>query len=183
MKKVIQVKLNPQGIDDAIKELEEWRKWMLLKTKELLDRLSGRGYRIMSINFEHVEYDGDYDIRCDIRENGENKVALLAIGYEALFIEFGTGVKYPDDHPERFIGYAEGMAHRGEYGKGKGKNPEGWDYVGYQGKEFKHSARKGNGLIVWHTYGNPANMCMYNTKTQLEEEFEDIAREVFNDRP
>ena len=178
-KKVIQMSLTPASIQQAIQEVENHQKWIVEKTKELVDRLASRGYQIMSVNFEHAVYDGTNDVRCDIREAGENKVALLALGDTALFIEFGTGVKYPDDHPERFTGYAEGMAHRGEYGKGKGKNPNGWRYVGEAGTNgVRSKAAKVKSVI--HTYGNPANMCMYNTKIQLEEDFEHIARSVFN---
>ena len=176
MSKIVEFTLDSKSIDKAIQELKDYEEWLIVKTKELLDRLAGRGYRIMNVNFAHAEYDGTNDVRCDIREEGDNVVVLYAFGDTALFIEFGTGVKYPDDHP-----YKELLPYgRGEYGKGKGKNPAGWRYVGEAGTHgVRSKAAKVKSVI--HTYGNPANRCVYNTILQLEDEFEDIAREVFND--
>ena len=42
----------------------------------------------------------------------KNKIAVVAVGSATLFIEFGTGVKYPDNHPEA----AEHGMIRGGYG-------------------------------------------------------------------
>ena len=174
--KVIKLKLTSRGIDKAIKELEEWQKWIEEKTKDFLYELSKEGIQIMSAKFSEAIYDGSNVVTCEIEERGENKVALLAIGTMVLFIEFGTGVKYPDDHPEAHTDGHE--MNRGEYGKGKGANPNGWRYVGEAGTqgELSPNARKKS---VMHTYGNPANMCMYNTKKELAERFEEIARRVF----
>lgn len=175
-KKTVKFALDSKSIDKAIQEVRDYEEWLKKKTKELLDKLGGKGYRVMELRFQHAEYDGTNDVKCDIREEGDNVVVLYAFGETVLFIEFGTGVKYPDDHPyQRVLPYG-----RGEYGKGKGKNPGGWRYVGEPGTHgVRSKAAKKKSII--HTYGNPANKCVYDTISQLIDEFEDIAREVFND--
>ena len=103
-----------------------------------------------------------------------NKAAVVAIGSSVLFIEFGTGVKYPDSHPEagKF-----GFEHGG-YGHHLGRLEKGWRYQGDPGTNGEVIATgKHAGEI--HTYGNPANMSMYYTVRELEEKFEEIARRVY----
>ena len=180
-KKTVKIKLTSDSIDDAINELKENKKWLKEKTQELVDKLAGRGYRIACINFDHADYDGYNDVKCDMVELDENRVLVVALGGKSLFIEFGTGIRYPDDHP-----YKEtyGMVGRGEYGKGKGKDPNGWTYTGdarYQGTRGVFIGETKNGKYKFHTYGNPANRCMYDAKCQVEDEYEEIVRRVFND--
>lgn len=184
-KHVIHIKLTPKSIDKAIKEVEEKKKWLDEKTQELVKLLGEEGVRTASLKFSEAIYAGYNNVECKIEDRGENKVAVIAFSQgeidednAVLFIEFGTGVVYPDNHPEK----PEGLLGRGEYGSGHGKNPEGWDYTGtaaYQGSaDFKHSTNI-DGLNVYHTKGNPANMCMYKTVRELEEDFTKIARRVF----
>ena len=174
MKKVITVKLNSRSIQKAIDELKAYKKWLTEKTKEFLKALADEGMEIASAKFESATYDGTNDVKCQVEERSDNKVAILAIGGATLFIEFGTGVTYPDDHPEA----AQNGMIRGKYGHGLGKLKGGWRYDGDPGTngtvitEGKHA-----GMI--HTYGNPANMCMYLTIRELEDKFEEIARRVY----
>ena len=178
MTKVINLSLTEKSIDHAIQEVKEYRKWIETKTQELVTELGKIGVDIASLKFEKAIVSGKNDVKCSLRNKGKNKVAVVATGKATLFIEFGTGVRWADDHPDK----PAGLLGRGEYGKGKGKNPGGWDYVGTEedqgtGGIFKHSAR--NGLNVYHTYGDPANKPMYETERELQEQFEDIARRVF----
>lgn len=174
MKKVINVKMSARGVEKAIKEFEKLQNYLERKTQELLYRLAEEGITIMSAKFSEAVYDGSNQVICEIEERDENMVAVMAIGAVVLFIEFGTGVKYPDDHPEA----AENGMVRGEYGKGKGANPQGWRYVGEAGTNGVRSVTAVKKSVI-HTYGNPANMCMYLTIRELEERFEEIARQVF----
>ena len=98
-------------------------------------------------------------------------MAVVAYGNATLFIEFGTGVAFPDDHPEA----AENGMIRGGYGKHQGLNPDGWRYRGNPGT---HGVVERNGKV--HTYGNPANMSMYQAMRDVEREFTEIARRVFD---
>ena len=173
MKKKIKVEISPDGVANAIKELKEYKRWLIEKTHEFLKELGKEGVDIMSAKFSHAVYDGTNDVRCKMEERGENKVAVMAIGNATLFIEFGTGVRYPDNHPEA---HENGMI-RGEYGHGLGKLPQ-WRYRGEAGSNGVPIVNgRHEGEII--TRGNPANMSMYKTIRELQERFEEIARKVF----
>ena len=173
-RKVIHVELNESSIENAINELKAYRQWLLKKTDEFLRVLGDEGVQIASVNFAQATYDGTNDVSCMVEERGDNRLAVMAIGGAVLFIEFGTGITYPDDHPEAA---ANGMI-RGEYGHRLGRLEKGWRYKGDPGTngeiitEGKHAGEV-------HTYGNPANMSLYSTIKELEERFEEIARRVY----
>lgn len=174
MSKTITLTLSPEGIDQAIAEYKTWRQEFEAKCKEFLQALAEEGVQIASANFSTAVYDGTNDVTVEMQEKGDNTVAVVAIGNATLFIEFGSGILYPDTHPEAG---SLGMI-RGEYGYGLGGNIWGWTYRGDPGT---------NGQVIsqgWqrgkiHTFGNPANMCMYRTKEELENRFTAIARRIF----
>lgn len=173
-KRVIKVKLTSAGIDQAIRELEDYKKWLVTKTKEFLKALGEAGVEIANAKFKDATYAGTNDVSCHIEERGDGKVAVVAIGNAVLFIEFGTGVRYPDNHPEAG---KHGMV-RGEYGYKLGRLEKGWRYTGDPGNAGE-VITKGKHAGEVHTYGNPANMSMYQTVRELEEKFEEIARRVY----
>lgn len=173
-KRVIKVSLNEQSIDNAIRELNDYKKWIQDKTKEFLKALADEGLQIASAKFAEAKYAGTNDVACSVEERGDYMVAVVAVGNATLFIEFGTGITYPDNHPEAG---KMGMV-RGGYGYHLGRLEKGWRYTGDPGKmgevitEGKHAGEV-------HTYGNPANMCMYLTVEELKDKFEEIARRVY----
>ena len=173
-KRVIKVQLNEAGINRAIKELEDYKKWLVEKTKEFLKALADEGVEIANTKFAKAVYDGTNDVSCSVEERGDNKIAVVAVGGATLFIEFGTGVKYPDNHPEAG---KHGMI-RGQYGYKLGRLPQGWRYEGNPGSNGE-VITEGKHVGEVHTYGNPANMSMYQTIRELEEKFEEIARRVY----
>ena len=91
-KRVIKVQLNEASINRAIKELEDYKKWLLSKTKEFLKALADEGVEIANSKFAKAVYDGTNDVSCSVEERGDNKIAVVAVGGATLFIEFGTGV-------------------------------------------------------------------------------------------
>ena len=173
-KKVIKVKLTPDSIQNAIDETYSFKRWILDKTTELLKELAERGVSVAKINFspQNAVYDGTNDVTVDFEMRGDKKVAVVATGNAVLFIEFGTGLLWPDTHPENHYS-------RGEYGYGLGKMAGGWRYDGEPGTngevitEGKHAGKV-------HTYGNPANASLYLTVRDVEREFTEIARRVFS---
>lgn len=173
-KRIIKVPLTEQGIDRAIKELKDYKKWLQESTKKFLEELGNAGVEIASAKFQQAVYDGTNDVSVSLEKRGQNKVAVVAVGSSVLFIEFGTGVRYTESHPEAD---ANGMT-RGAYGYHLGRLEKGWRYTGDPGSngevitEGKHAGEV-------HTYGNPANMSMYQTVRELEEKFEEIVRRCY----
>lgn len=173
-KRVVRVKMTEQSITEAIKELKAYRSWLIKCTKELLKALADEGMQISSVKFSQAIYDGTNDVAVSVEDKGLTKVAVVAVGAATLFIEFGTGVKYPDDHPEA----QKNNMIRGEYGYKLGRFEKGWRYRGEPGTNGEViTDGKHDGMI--HTYGNPANMCMYSTVRELEQHFEELAKRVF----
>lgn len=172
--KVIQVPLSVRGIEKAIQELDEYKRWLKRCSENLLSKLADRGYQIASAKFQNVTYDGENDVKVSVDDRGKSVKAVVAVGSSVLFIEFGTGIVYPDVHPEA----ASNGMNRGEYGKGHGKNRT-WYYYGEPGSNgtvVRDNTVKGP-LIA--THGNPANMAMYNTVKELKSILPQLVKESF----
>lgn len=169
----VSVKLTEADIDKYLVTLRAWMKKFEAKISEFLKALAQEGYDCAVRNYEAAIYDGTNDVSCKIEEIDERTVAVVAVGDSVLFVEFGTGVRYPNDHPEA---QRLNMVH-GEYGSKRGKNPKGWNYSGEPGTNGEPSTTVPN-LI--HTYGNPANTCLYRSKQEVENQFKEIAQRVFS---
>jgi len=165
--------LTGEGLDEFINSLDNYDKWLKAKANELLTRLTDEGYQIAAAGFTGAAYDGTNDSAVSVEDRGENIKAVVAVGSAVLFIEFGTGITYPDDHPEAG---QHGMV-RGGYGKGKGKQAT-WGYYGDPGTNGEVRTNK-SGKEVVLTHGNPANKPMYEAAKQLREKLPGMVREVF----
>lgn len=173
MKKVA-ITLSGRDIDHLIREVEDWKNWLLDRTTIFLGRLAQEGMEIASAKFEQAVYDGTNDVSVTVEPRGNNVRAVVATGRATLFIEFGTGVTYPDNHPEA----GELGMKRGEYGQGHGKQ-QSWGYYGEPGTNGLLKEKKNGGFVVI-THGTPANMPMYETIKELQDRLTDIAKEVFS---
>lgn len=173
MKKVA-ITLSGRDIDRLLREVEDWKNWLLDRTTIFLGRVAQEGLEIASAKFERAVYDGTNDVSVTVEPRGNNVQAVVATGKATLFIEFGTGVTYPDNHPEAG---KLGMK-RGEYGQGHGKQ-QSWGYYGEPGTNGLLKEKKNGGFVVI-THGNPANMPMYETVKELQDRLTDIAKEVFS---
>ena len=173
--KKISVSLTPAGLDTAIRELQAYKKWLLDRAPVFVEELAKAGVEIADLKYHYAVYDGTNDVKVTLDDKEPLRKAVVAVGMAALFIEFGTGVQtWPDNHPEA----ADLGMVRGSYGKGYGKR-KAWVYEGEPGS--MGLPLKGDKVL---THGNPANMSMYQTKQELTELFESIAKRVFvYDRP
>ena len=106
-----------EGIDDLLNAIEDKKKWLDRKTEELVERLTDYGVVIANAGFMGAAYDGTNDFYVGFEHRGDAHRAVIATGDTVLFVEFGTGVVYPDNHPEAG---KNGMV-RGAYGLGHGK--------------------------------------------------------------
>lgn len=173
-KRAIRVPLTERGIDQAIRELRRYRTWLEDCTEKFLKALGDEGVSVASAKFQSAAYDGTNDVSVSVESRGEAQIAVVAVGSAVLFIEFGTGVRYPDNHPEAG---QNGFSH-GQYGYKLGGMQKGWRYRGDPGTHGELITRGKHAGEV-HTYGNPASMSMYLTVRELEQKFEEIARRCY----
>lgn len=170
-KKVISCSLDTQSINDAIKELRQYKKDFLQKEKKLLEGLAMLGVKEASVRFTTAMYDGVNDVHVTLKKIA-NGYAIVAKGQAVAFIEFGTGVyhnpsePYPNPRPEGIVGI-------GEYGQGKGKR-KAWFYKGEAGSNGEVQK---NGVVK--TRGNPAAMPMWYASEEMRNSILKLAREVF----
>lgn len=172
--KTVKVPLSQRGIDTLLREIESYTVWLKERSQVLLDRLAQAGVEVASARFAKAAYDGTNDASVSLETRGEGVRAVVAVGASVLFIEFGTGVTYPDNHPQA----AELGMKRGEYGQGHGKQSS-WGYYGDPGTNGVVKTKK-DGSTVVITHGNPANMPMYETVKELEAMLPDLVKEVFS---
>lgn len=174
MSQTINVPLSIPAYDSLIRKIEDLENWQSDRAIVFADRLAQEGMEIASIKFSQAVYDGTNDVSVTVEPRGNNVRAVVATGGATLFIEFGTGVTYPDDHPEA----GELGMKRGEYGQGHGKQ-HSWGYYGDPGTNGVLKEKKNGGFVVI-THGNPANMPMYETVKELQDRLMKIAKEVFS---
>lgn len=172
--KTVKVPLSQRGIDTLLREIESYTVWLKERSQVLLDRLAQAGFEVASARFAKAAYDGTNDASVSMETRGDGARAVVAVGASVLFIEFGTGVTYPDNHPQA----AELGMKRGEYGKGHGKQSS-WGYYGDPGTNGVVKMKK-DGSTVVITHGNPANMPMYETVKELEAMLPELVKEVFS---
>ena len=174
MSQPINVPLSIPAYDSLIRKVEDLGNWQSDRAIVFADRLAQEGLEIASVKFSQAVYDGTNDVSVTVEPRGNNVREVVATGGATLFIEFGTGVTYPDDHPE-----AEELGmKRGEYGQGHGKQ-HSWGYYGDPGTNGVLKEKKNGGFVVI-THGNPANMPMYETVKELQDRLTEIAKEVFS---
>lgn len=170
------IKYEVKGLDSALKKLNRITSRMDRidsYVEKFTCRLAEIGLDKATVSFSEAEYDGTNDVRVTLDVKKPNLIHVVASGKAVLFIEFGTGINYPDDHP---LANTLGMVH-GEYGKKQGQK-ESWVYIGEEGTNGKvvRSSESGNAV---RTRGNPASRSMYITAEEIRKNIEKIAKEVF----
>ena len=154
---------DPKSIAQAEKLVRQYKTDFEKKEQEFVRRLAEIGVSIASAGFATADYDGVNDVVVSLQKT-ENGYAVVASGKTVGFIEFGTGVRYPEwDGSD--VEYTP--PPHGSYGKGQGKNPWGWWFRGSEG------------AVARHTYGNQPAEAMLTARNQMIEQVTAIAREVF----
>lgn len=163
----MKIKINPfdaKSITDAITQVEEYKRDFLAKEELFIKRLGEIGVSVASAGFTTADYDGVNDVRVTMTQMG-SRVAVIASGETVGFIEFGTGVKFPEWNNTE-MEYTP--PKHGTYGAGKGARPHGWF--------FKPNGSEG---AAQHTYGNPPAEAMRTARDVIIEKVMQIAREVW----
>ena len=166
----ITIELSLDGCKKALKQLEKYQKSLKDKLDEIFNRVADFGLVRAQENFDAALYDGVKDVTVEV-DKIENGYAVRANGTTVLFLEFGAGVHYPNDHPKAG---ELGIAH-GTYGKGLGIN----DYLFYTGQPGNAGGELAHGhKNTTITHGNPANMPMFRSSEAMRGEIQRIAQEV-----
>ena len=161
--KIVIDPFDQKSIDNAVKELERYKRWVQEKEEVLRQRLAHIGATVASIEFSRAVYNGAKQVSVRVDDNGR-KATIFAEGSAVLFIEFGSGAKYGGGHPDAGkFGYGPGTYSEGPDGKGHWDDPNGW--------YFSHGQ---------HSFGNPPAMAMVHARDAMLEQLTAIAREVFN---
>jgi len=170
-KKRIQCSLTEKGIDNAIKELEQYKKELERKAILLRERIAEKialeaRQGFVGAMVDDVLKGGSRSAQVDVTlDNRENISVVVANGEDAVWVEFGAGVYYngapgSSPHPK---GSELGFTIGG-FGKGRGKR-DTWGF--YRDGELQL------------THGTPSVMPMYNAVKTACDSIADIAKEVF----
>lgn len=170
MKKIV-ISLDSNSVQQAIDELERYKRDLVRKTELLRQRIgmviawsASQGFS-SSIVDDVVSGEKRYaNVDVTVNEEG-NATVVIASGNDAVFVEFGAGVYNngsvgTSPHPKG----AELGFTIGSFGKGNGRK----DVWGYYGE---------GGLTL--THGTPASMPMYRGMREACDRIAEIAGEVF----
>jgi hypothetical protein len=162
----MRIVINPfdkKSIENAERIVQQYKRDFEAKEQEFVRRLAEIGVSVASAGFSTADYDGVNDVVVSLEKTATG-YNVVASGKAVGFIEFGTGVRYPEwDGSD--VEYTP--PPHGSYGKGQGKNPWGW--------WFKQS----DGAVARHTYGNQPAEAMLTARNTMIENVTRIAREVW----
>lgn len=165
MKKVIKVKLNPKSIDNAIKELDEYKRDLERRVQLLVKTLTENGAEIARAKVVEMKkyYTGELlnSIDSYLFGFGGAPVGFIRVNAEyGMFVEFGTGIKGTENqkHPAHSaFNWAHDTHKHGD---------SGWLFPMDDGTYRR-------------TKGQASSPFMWETAQQLKEEFPKIVKEVF----
>lgn len=168
-KKVFKADLSISSIRQLQKDLQRYNDILVIKVRELAERLSELGVEIARIKIAKLDaiFTGELIESLHSEYKGSTKhgaiFAVVADSSHAIYVEIGTGIvgaqhPYPGKLP---VIYAQGKTIRqladGRYG---------WFYQDDNGD-------------WWFTEGMPSRPFLYNTSMELIKEVPKIAKEVF----
>lgn len=160
--KIVVNPFDSKSISAAIKVVEQYKRDFLTKETLFIKRLAEIGLSVASTGFATADYDGVNDVQVTMTQSG-TRATIVAAGEAVGFIEFGTGVKYPEWNSS---GMEYTPPQHGTYGQGKGANPHGWYFKPGEGAKQ-------------HTYGNQPAEAMRTARDVMIERVTQIAREVW----
>lgn len=169
-KKIIKFSLSNKSINEAIKQLEDYRSSLQYKARMFVERMAEEGVEIARYHIGDLDavLSGELiqSIHSEYKNSTKDSVTfcVVADSEHALYVELGTGMvgaenPYPGKIP---VVYAQG-----KYIK---KTEDGRYYWFYQKEE---------GGQWYYTEGMPSRPFMYNTSLDLAKIASKIAKEVF----
>lgn len=174
IRKKIEFDLSEISIDEAIKEIDNFKKKLIEKTNTLKVKIANLIREKANLGFKgavsddviHPDNTLYANVDVQVQEDGDILV-VIANGDDAVWVEFGAGVY-----------------HNGSVGSSP--NPLGNDLgfkIGGYGKQgykttwaFRNDATKER----YVTHGTPASMPMYKALMECMNDFKALVREVFD---
>lgn len=169
-KKKIKMNLSVSSVENAIKQIEEYKRSLVLKTAQLLEELGKIGIRTINQRMSSIQGDSNPNHYAFVKMNSYGsytRATIILQGRDILFIEFGSGIHYngavgSSPHPKgQQMGYTIGS-----YGKGQGAN-DSWVYFNEEHGRFETSQ------------GTKAAMPMYNAEVEIRKAIKSVAKKVF----
>ena len=181
MSKTVKIEIDPfdpSSVDKAIKQVDDFKKKTEKQLDELCHKLVDYGVWRAQVLYNNALYAGTNDVKVWLEERGDHTVAVVARGWAVMFIEFGTGVMYPDISWEQRANLDADLAERGHYGYHLGIMGGGWRYEGDPGN-LGEVITDGPYAGMVHTYGNPAAHAMWQSREMMIRMIKSYAEEVF----
>ena len=174
-KKVITVGLSTQSINNAIKELERYKRDFLKKVEIFRKRLSDEIGTEAKLGFAGSGVDDllnggtrQANVSVSVTHNG-NISLVIAKGKDAVWCEFGAGVYHNGSVGSSPNPYGRELGLTiGGFGKGHGQQ-EVWGYY----------ETPGDPTTLVLTHGTKATMPLYNAVQSIVPKAVSIAKEVF----
>ena len=163
MKKIVINPFDPKSIQNAINQLNQYKREFEAKEQEFVRRLAEIGVSVATDIYSMADYDGTNDVVVTSIHNGTT-ATVIASGETVGFIEFGTGIRNPEWDNS---GMDYTPPKHGTYGKGYGARPNGWYF------------KPNEGVAAIHTYGNVPAEAMKTARDVMIERVIQTAREVF----
>lgn len=169
MAKKISISLSQKSIQNAIKEIEAYKREFQRKNQIFIDRLSKIGLDVVQATMESIPLEEKGSYYTEIVNNSRGDIIGAAIrltGDKILFLEFSAGIAYGTPQGGYPLESGKGYGVGTYPGQTHAESPYGWWYVDENGQ--KH-----------HSYGNRAYMPMYHAEEAIVLAVRQIAREVF----
>lgn len=169
MAKKISISLSQRSIQNAIKEIEAYKRQFIDKNELFVRRLAELGIPVIDQNIAAAQGDSEKSHNTYIKINSfgnYSEAKLVVEGKSILMLEFGAGIHYngsagTSPHPKgEEFGYTIGS-----YGKGQGKN-DFWFYYADTGEAVM-------------SHGTKSTMPVYKAGIEIRRQVLKIAREVF----
>lgn len=177
----INVSLSENSIQKAIRQLQQYKSWLVQKTEQFVRELAEIGIPVIDENMAKASYtydekgirsgsDTSHYTHVELSSSVQASVAratLVVEGKELLFIEFGAGVCYNGEadtspHPKG----QEFSFLIGSYGEGHGAQKM-WGYYADSGELIR-------------TRGVEAQMPVYKAEKEIKQKYIEVARKVFS---
>lgn len=176
-KRTININLfDSKSIQQAIKQIEQYRDDLPRKCQEICRRLSEEGVRVANSALSEGKDEGyqpSTKVSYEIDASGNViRARIIASGPHILFLEFGSGIRYSGTKNPKAseMGYGPGTypsnAPQQNPPYDNWESPTGWYYYGDDGR-------------VHHTYGVQARMPMYRASVEIMKSVNKVAKEVF----